>query len=225
MKPLILMILDGWGIREEKENNATALSDTPNIDSYFKSYPSTILGASGLSVGLPKGQMGNSEVGHLNIGAGRIVYQDFLRIDDAIISTSFFKNKILLKTIKNVKVNPNKKLHLMGLVGPGGVHSHSRHLFALLKLAKQCRLNKNQVIIHCFLDGRDTPQKSTVPFIQNLEKKMEEIGVGVIATVMGRYYAMDRDNRWNRIQKAYEAMTNGKGKLASNPQKAVEDVY
>ena len=224
IKPLILIILDGWGIKKQIDNNAIALADTPNMDDYQRIYPFTTLGASGLDVGLPEGQMGNSEVGHINIGAGRIVPQEFLIIDKSIENKSFFENRVLVKAIERVKDKP-KKLHLMGLIGPGGVHSHSRHLYALLEMAKSNGLKKNQVIIHCFLDGRDTPQKSAKPYIKKLEEKIKELDSGKIATVIGRYYAMDRDNRWDRTEKAYRAMVYGKGRKAKTAEKAVEIAY
>ncbi len=202
-KPVCLIILDGWGINPEKEGNAIALARTPNMDSFYKEYPNTQLNSSGEAVGLPEGQMGNSEVGHLNIGAGRIVYQDFTRITKSIKDGDFFTNKVLLKAIQKVKKN-NKSLHLMGLVSDGGVHSHMDHLKALIELAKINGVSN--LYIHAFLDGRDVPPQSALPFLEELQAFLKEKNIGEIATVSGRYYAMDRDNRWDRTEKAYDAL-------------------
>ena len=191
-KPLILIIMDGFGIAPP-EGNAIYAAKTPNLDRYFSTYPTTQIGASGLDVGLPDGQMGNSEVGHTNIGAGRIVYQELTRITKSIGDGDFFENEAFLKAIENVKKH-GTALHLMGLVSPGGVHSHETHLYGLLELAKRNGLEN--VYVHCFLDGRDVPPASASGYVQNLQDKIREIGVGKIATVEGRYYAMDRDNRW-----------------------------
>ncbi len=219
--PLLLMILDGYGLRDNKEANAIASAKTPNLDRLFSTYPHTTLDASGLSVGLPEGQMGNSEVGHLNIGAGRIVYQDLTRITSSIREGDFFRNKVLLDAMKYVK-NHNSSLHLMGLLSDGGVHSHISQLYALLELAKKQGINK--VYIHALLDGRDVPPKSALTYIKDAQKKMKELG-GEFATISGRYYAMDRDKRWERVEKAYNAMSAGAGITAENASAAVENAY
>ncbi len=219
--PLLLTILDGYGIRESKEGNAIASAKTPNLDRLFSTYPHTTLDASGLSVGLPDGQMGNSEVGHLNIGAGRIVYQDLTRITNSIQEGEFFKNKVLLNAMNNVKKH-NSSLHLAGLLSDGGVHSHISHLYALLELAKKHGIKK--AYVHAFLDGRDVPPKSALTYIKDAQKKMKGLG-GEFATIMGRYYAMDRDKRWERVEKAYDAMTSGKGITAETAALAVENAY
>jgi len=221
-KPVALIILDGFGIRENKFGNAIKAAKLPNYNNYINNYPNTKISASGLDVGLPEGQMGNSEVGHLNIGAGRIVYQELTRITREIQLGNFYNNPKFLDVISYVK-NNGKKLHLMGLVSNGGVHSHIEHLFALIELAKQEGLD--QVYIHCFLDGRDTPPKSTIGFISALEDKIKQVGVGRIATVSGRYYSMDRDKRWDRIQLAYDAMVLGKGRIATDALNAVDIAY
>jgi 2,3-bisphosphoglycerate-independent phosphoglycerate mutase len=210
-KPVVLMILDGYGLNEKKEGNAVAQGKTPVMDELMRSYPFVRGNASGMAVGLPEGQMGNSEVGHLNMGAGRIVYQELTRITKEIQDGTFFENPALLKAVENCKKN-NSALHLMGLLSDGGVHSHNTHLYGLLELAKRSGLEK--VYVHCFLDGRDTPPASGKEFAEALQKKMEELGVGKIATVMGRYYAMDRDNNWDRVKLAYDAMTKGEGLTA-----------
>ncbi len=220
-RPLLLMILDGYGLRENKEGNAIATAKKPNLDKLFSSYPHSILDASGLSVGLPEGQMGNSEVGHLNIGAGRIVYQDLTRITKSIREGDFYRNKTLLQAMENVKKH-NSSLHLVGLLSDGGVHSHITHLYALLELAKKQGIKK--VYVHAFLDGRDVPPKSALVYIKDAEKKMKELG-GEFATVIGRYYAMDRDKRWERVEKAYNAMTAGLGIAAETAALAVENAY
>ena len=221
-KPTVLMILDGFGLNEKTEANGVKLANTPNIDKLMKTYPCVEGFASGLDVGLPHGQMGNSEVGHLNIGAGRIVYQELTRITKAIEDGEFYKNEALLVAIDNCKKN-NSALHLYGLLSDGGVHSHNNHLYALLKLAK--KHNLEEVYVHAFLDGRDTPPASGKDYIEELEEKMREIGIGKIATVIGRYYAMDRDNRWDREKLAYDAMVNGEGKFAKSAQAAVQGSY
>ena len=220
-KPLLLMILDGFGIAK-KEGNAIASAKTPNIDKIFSENPITQIGSSGLNVGLPEGQMGNSEVGHTNIGAGRVVYQELTRITKSIEDGDFFENPEFLKAIENVK-NNNSKLHIMGLLSNGGVHSHNNHLYALIELAKKNGIK--DVYIHAFLDGRDVPPKSGKDFVIECENKLSEIGVGKIASVMGRYYAMDRDNRWDRVEKAYNAMVLGEGDFCESPSKAVELSY
>lgn len=204
-----LIIMDGFGCREEEHGNAIRLQGTPNLDAILAEYPHTRIGASGLSVGLPDGQMGNSEVGHLNIGAGRIVYQELTRITKAISDGDFFENPVLNAAMDDAK-EKGTALHLMGLLSDGGVHSHNAHLYALLELAKKKGLEK--VYIHAFMDGRDVAPISGKGFIEELEVKLAEIGVGRIATVSGRYYAMDRDNRWDRVEKAYRAMVYGEGR-------------
>ena len=221
-RPTVLMILDGFGLNEKHEANAVYEAKTPVIDGLMEKYPFVKGYASGMAVGLPDGQMGNSEVGHLNMGAGRIVYQELTRITKGIQDGDFFKNEELLKAVNNAKEN-GSALHLYGLLSDGGVHSHNTHLYALLELAKKEGLEK--VYVHCFLDGRDTPPASGKEFVQELEDKMKEIGVGKIATVMGRYYAMDRDNRWDRVEKAYAALTKGEGIPADSAVAAVENSY
>lgn len=221
-KPLLLCILDGYGINKEEKGNAIFAAPTPNMDKYLKTCPNTVLKASGLAVGLPEGQMGNSEVGHTNIGAGRIVYQELTRITKAINDGDFFKNDEFLAAIKNCK-DKNSALHVMGLLSDGGVHSHNTHIYAIAELAKREGLEK--VYFHCFLDGRDVPPSSGKDYVFELENELKKIGVGKIATVMGRYYAMDRDNRWERVSKAYEAMVLGTGETAENAVSAVENSY
>lgn len=222
IKPTMLIILDGWGLGKEYEGNAIYLADTPNFDRYLKKYPNTKLEASGMAVGLPEGQMGNSEVGHLNIGSGRIVYQELTKITKSIENEEFFNKKEFLQAIDNVKKNKSK-LHIMGLLSDGGVHSHNTHLYALLELCR--RQSLEDVYIHVFLDGRDVPPTIGKKHLQELEEKITEIGVGHIATVSGRYYAMDRDNRWERTKLAYEAMVLGKGKKDTSPIEAVQKSY
>ena len=221
-RPTVLMILDGYGLNPIKEHNAVALANTPVMDRLMKEYPFVQGQASGLFVGLPDGQMGNSEVGHLNMGAGRIVYQDLTRITKAIQDGDFFENEVLLKAMENVKAH-DSQLHLYGLLSDGGVHSHNTHVYALLEMAKRHGLKK--VFVHCFLDGRDTPPESGAEYAQQLQDKMNEIGVGKIGVVSGRYYAMDRDNRWDRIEKAYRALTLGEGVPATDGVQAIKDSY
>ena len=221
-KPVMLMILDGFGIAEKSEGNAVALANKPNFDRLVKEYPNTQLQASGMAVGLPEGQMGNYEVGHLNIGAGRIVYQELTRITKSIADKDFFENEALLKAMKNAKEN-NTSLHLMGLLSNGGVHSHIDHLRGLLEFAKKEGLQK--VYVHAFMDGRDVPPSSGAEFIKETEAMMKEVGVGEIATVSGRYYAMDRDNRWERVELAYNALVLGKGETAESAEKAIQNSY
>jgi 2,3-bisphosphoglycerate-independent phosphoglycerate mutase len=221
-KPVLLMLLDGWGLNPQRENNAIAQAATPNMDRLCREYPSTDIGTSGLSVGLPEGQMGNSEVGHLNIGAGRIVYQDLTRISKAIDDGDFFINPVLLDCIRKTKA-AGGRLHLSGLLSDGGVHSHNTHLYALLKLAK--REGLAEVFVHCLLDGRDTPPRSGADYLAQLEDEIRRIGVGKIATVIGRYYAMDRDNRWERVEKAYAAIVHGEGREFPAPALAIEQSY
>ena len=220
-KPLVLMILDGFGIAPT-EGNAIAAANKPNLDKIFAENPHTQIGASGMDVGLPDGQMGNSEVGHTNIGAGRIVYQELTRITKSAQDGDMDKNEALLKAMNNAKDN-GKALHLMGLLSDGGVHSHNTHLYALLEMAK--RVGVEKVFVHCFMDGRDVPPSSGKDYVKKLMDKLEEIGVGKIATVMGRYYAMDRDNRWERVEKAYAAMVYGEGEQAEYPLCAMQNSY
>ena len=221
-KPIMLMILDGFGINENEKGNAVKLANTPNIDKLMKTWPTTQIHTSGLAVGLPEGQMGNSEVGHTNIGAGRVVYQDLTRITKSIEDGEFFSIKELTAAIDNCK-KYNSKLHIMGLLSDGGVHSHIRHLFAILELAK--RKDFEDVYVHCFLDGRDTPPASGEGYLLKLEEKMKEKGVGKIATIEGRFYAMDRDKRWNRVKEAYDAIVNGVGEKATTALSAIEASY
>ena len=221
-KVTMLMILDGFGDNKNKDGNAIKLAKAPNIDKLMKKYPNTDIYTSGLHVGLPEGQMGNSEVGHTNIGAGRIVYQELTRITKSIEEGEFFSNPEFIAAIDNCKKN-HSKLHIMGLLSDGGVHSHNRHLYGLLEMAK--RRDFEDVYVHCFLDGRDTPPASAENYIIQLENKMKEKGIGKIATISGRFYSMDRDKRWQRIEKSYNAMVNGKGIKATSPIKAIEDSY
>ncbi len=208
MKPTMLMILDGYGINANTKGNAIAQAHKPNLDEIFSSYPNTTLKACGLDVGLPEGQMGNSEVGHLNIGAGRIVYQELTRITKSIEDKSFFTNSKLNKAMNHC-ISNNSALHLFGLLSDGGVHSHIEHLNALIRMAKDKGLS--EVFVHCFLDGRDVPPRCAAKYITELEDYMHETGLGKIATVCGRYYAMDRDKRWDRVRSAYDAMTLSEG--------------
>lgn len=221
-KPVVLMILDGYGLNEKSEGNAVALAKTPVMDELMRTCPFVRGNASGMAVGLPEGQMGNSEVGHLNMGAGRIVYQELTRITKEIQDGTFFENPALLMAVENCKKN-GSALHLMGLLSDGGVHSHNTHLYGLLELAKRNGLEK--VYVHCFLDGRDTPPASGKEFAEALRDKMEEIGVGRIASVMGRYYAMDRDNNWDRVKLAYDAMTKGEGLKAKCGICGIQESY
>jgi len=221
-KLTMLMILDGFGDNAEQKGNAIKNAKTPNIDKLMKTCPTTQINTSGLAVGLPEGQMGNSEVGHTNIGAGRVVYQELTRITKSIEDGDFFSVPEFVKAIENCKQN-NTKLHIMGLVSDGGVHSHIRHLFGLLELAK--RKDFEDVYVHCFLDGRDTPPASAENYIMQLEDKMKEKGIGKIASISGRFFAMDRDNRWQRVQKTYDAMVNGIGEKATSAISAIESSY
>ena len=218
----MLMILDGFGINEKEEGNAIKIAKTPFLDKLMKQNPTTTIKTSGLDVGLPEGQMGNSEVGHTNIGAGRIVYQELTRITKSIEDGDFFSIPELVGAIENCKKH-NSKLHIMGLLSDGGVHSHIRHLYAILELAK--RKDFEDVYVHCFLDGRDTPPASAEGYIADLEKKMEEKGVGKIASITGRFYAMDRDKRWERVSKAYDAIVNGIGEKETSASIAIEKSY
>jgi 2,3-bisphosphoglycerate-independent phosphoglycerate mutase len=219
-RPILLMILDGYGLRKNKKGNAIASASTPNLDMLFSIYPHSVLDASGESVGLPEGQMGNSEVGHLNIGAGRIVYQDLTRISRSIREGDFFENRVLHTSMENVRKH-NSSLHLMGLLSDGGVHSHKTHLYALLLMAK--RKGIDRVYVHAFLDGRDVPPRSALNYLKETEIKMKELG-GEFASISGRYYAMDRDKRWDRVEKAYDVMTSG-GIMAESAGSAVEKAY
>ena len=221
-KPYALIIMDGYGVNERHEGNAIFSAKTPNMDSYLKSYPNSIIHASGMDVGLPEGQMGNSEVGHTNIGAGRIVYQELTRITKAIADGDFFENVALKNAVENCKKN-NAALHLMGLLSDGGVHSHINHLFGLLEMAKKNGLEK--VFVHCFMDGRDVSPTSGADFAESLVAKIRELGTGAIATVMGRYYAMDRDNRWERVVEAYNAMVKGEGNKDTSAVNAIKKSY
>ncbi|MBU5315967.1 2,3-bisphosphoglycerate-independent phosphoglycerate mutase [Clostridium bornimense] len=221
-KPTLLAILDGFGLTNHVEGNAVAAANTPNIDKYVEMYPHTKIGASGMAVGLPDGQMGNSEVGHLNIGAGRIVYQSLTKITKSINDGDFFTNPALVKAVNNVK-NNGGALHLMGLLSPGGVHSHIDHLKGLIDLAKKNDIK--EVYVHGFLDGRDVAPASALEYIAEIENYMNEVGVGKIATLSGRYYAMDRDNRWERVELAYNAMVLGEGETAETAVSAVEKSY
>jgi len=221
-KPLMLMILDGWGINPNRENNAVALANTPNLDRLLQNYPHAPILTSGMAVGLPEGQMGNSEVGHLNLGAGRIVYQDLTLISKAIDDGDFFTNPTLLDCIAKTRA-AGGRLHLAGLVSDGGVHSHNTHLYALVELAKQQGLQ--DVFVHCLLDGRDTPPQSGADYLAQLEEELTRLGTGKVATVMGRYYAMDRDNRWDRVEKAYNAMVWGQGECHATSADAIAQSY
>lgn len=220
--PMALIIMDGYGLNKTIEGNAVAAANKPNLDKYFATCPNSQLSASGLDVGLPDGQMGNSEVGHTNIGAGRIVYQMLVKISKDIQDGDFFKNQVILDAMEDSKKN-DSALHLMGLLSNGGVHSHNEHLYGLLEMAKRNGLKK--VYVHCFLDGRDVPPTSGADFMRELVEKMKEIGIGSVATVMGRFYAMDRDNAWDRVEKAYDAMVLGEGVQENDPVQAIENSY
>lgn len=221
-KPTVLMILDGYGLNDKKEHNAVSEANTPVMDKLMRLCPYVRGNASGMAVGLPEGQMGNSEVGHLNMGAGRIVYQELTRITKSIQDGDFFEIPEFLTAAENCRKN-NSALHLFGLVSDGGVHSHNTHIYGLLEMAKRAGLNN--VFVHCFLDGRDTPPASGKEFVTELEKKMKEIGVGRVASVMGRYYAMDRDKNWDRVQKAYEVLTQGNGEKSEAAAAGIQASY
>ena len=221
-KPVLLMILDGYALTEQTHGNAIAAANTPNLDRLMASYPNTLIGASGLDVGLPDGQMGNSEVGHTNMGAGRVVYQELTRISKAIADGDFFENPALVRAMENAK-EKNAALQLIGLISDGGVHSHGTHLSALLRMAKDYGLEK--VYVHCFMDGRDVSPKTGKGYIARLEEEMRSIGVGKIATVIGRYYPMDRDARWDRVEQAYATMVYGEGAICSDAQQIMQDSY
>ncbi|MBT0651500.1 2,3-bisphosphoglycerate-independent phosphoglycerate mutase [Geomobilimonas luticola] len=220
-QPLLLMILDGWGLNPDPAHNAIAQARTPNMTGLCREYPCTDIGTSGMSVGLPDGQMGNSEVGHLNIGAGRIVYQDLTRISKSISDGDFFNNPVLLDCIRRTKA-AGGRLHLAGLVSDGGVHSHNSHLYGLLELARREGV---ETFVHCLMDGRDTPPKSGAGFLAQLEAEIEKIGAGKIATVIGRYYAMDRDNRWERVEQAYNAIVRGMGEQRKSAADTMAESY
>jgi len=215
-------VLDGWGISVPGPGNAVTLANTPNMDKLYASYPHTQLEASGEAVGLPKGEAGNTETGHLNIGAGRIVYQDLARINLSIADRSFFTNEVILNAFSHAKKN-NSDLHLMGLVGAGGVHSNLEHLFALITIAKQ--QNFKNLYLHLFTDGRDSPPTASKAYINKIREILQKEGVGSIASIMGRYWAMDRDRRWDRTSKAYFALTRGQGNLVKTPEEAIEMSY
>ncbi len=221
-RPTMLMILDGFGLNDRKSGNAVAQARTPNLDRIFDKYPHTRLSACGLAVGLPEGQMGNSEVGHLNIGAGRVVYQELTRITKSIEDGGFFENQALCAAMDHA-LSKGSALHLLGLVSDGGVHSHISHLFALLDMAKKKGLSR--IYVHCFLDGRDVPPRCAGEYIEALQAHMDQLGVGEIATVSGRYYAMDRDKRWERLETAYDCMTLGQGFKAATGCAAVDAAY
>jgi len=220
MKPLAIIIMDGFGISPIKKGNAIARAHKPNLERFWKDYPTTTLAASGLAVGLPRGQMGNSEVGHLNMGGGRIVYQDYTRISLAVEQGTIAENEVLLQTMEKAK---GARLHLIGLLSDGGVHSHNTHLYALLQMASKMGLEN--VYVHAVLDGRDVPPRSALGYLQELEEKLRQIGTGKVATLSGRYFAMDRDKRWERVEKAYRCLTDDEGLRAITAKEAVENGY
>ncbi len=219
---VVLLILDGWGYRSDPTGNSIATANTPNMDRYWAAYPHTTLSASGKAVGLPAGEAGNTETGHLNLGAGRIVYQDLLRINMSIADDGFYQNTALLEAINHAKHN-SSNLHIMGLIGAGGVHSNIEHLFAILELCKKQKFDR--VYLHLFTDGRDSPPQAADHYIDQINSVTKKLGLGRIATIIGRYWAMDRDFRWDRVEKAYRALTEGVGKHATDPKKAVEESY
>lgn len=221
-KPTMLLIMDGYGVSGQQAGNAIAAANKPNLDRIFATYPHTTIGASGLQVGLPEGQMGNSEVGHLNIGAGRIVYQELTKITKSVKDGDFFENPVLNEAMDHA-LSKGSSLHLLGLLSDGGVHSHIEHLLALIGMAARKGLEK--VFVHGFLDGRDVPPRCAVQYVIQCEETMKQIGVGSIATISGRYYSMDRDNRWERVALAYQAMTSGIGEYADSAVAAVENAY
>ncbi|HEX4459090.1 MAG TPA: 2,3-bisphosphoglycerate-independent phosphoglycerate mutase [Polyangia bacterium] len=222
IKRTVLVVLDGFGERADRSGNAVRLAQTPSFDRLYREYPHTLVNTSGLAVGLPEGQMGNSEVGHMNMGSGRIVYQDLTRINKSISDGDFFENGALVGAIDSAKAR-GKALHLLGLTSPGGVHSSLEHAYAILELCKRRGLDK--VYWHAFTDGRDTPPKSAAATLREIETKIAQIGVGKIATIIGRYFAMDRDNRWDRVEKAYRMLTAGEGERATDAVAAVENRY
>ncbi|MGA8101812.1 MAG: 2,3-bisphosphoglycerate-independent phosphoglycerate mutase, partial [Candidatus Acidiferrales bacterium] len=228
-KPIVLTVLDGWGYRAETKGNAIALARKPNYDKLLQKFPNTLIHTSGPYVGLPEGQMGNSEVGHLNIGAGRIVQMDITRLDQLIASGEFYSQRLLKEAMARGR---ERQLHLIGLVSDGGVHSQIQHLYSLLRMARENQVER--VYVHCFMDGRDTPPNSGIEYIRQLQQKLREYTLGQIASISGRYYAMDRDNRWERIEQAYRAMVHGDAKekfadasaaLKSNYEKGVTDEF
>jgi 2,3-bisphosphoglycerate-independent phosphoglycerate mutase len=221
-KPLLLVVLDGWGLRAEREANAIAIAGTPAMDALMREFPWTAIQTSGLSVGLPEGQMGNSEVGHTNLGAGRVVYQDLVRINRAVDDGSFFQNPALLQACARARAGSGA-LHLLGLLSDGGVHSHVEHLHACLELAR--REGVPRALVHAFLDGRDTPPRSGLEYLRAFEKRIADKGYGKVATVCGRYWAMDRDKRWDRVAEAWKAMVRGEGYRAASGVRAVEEAY
>ena len=221
-KPLVLVVLDGWGLRKEREANAIAIAGTPSMDALANEFPHTALKTSGLAVGLPDGQMGNSEVGHTNLGAGRIVYQDLVRINRAVEDGSFFQNPVLQEAVKRAR-QESGAIHFMGLFSDGGVHSHVEHLHALLELAR--REGVPRAFVHAFLDGRDVPPKSGLEFMRAFEKRLAGTGYGKVATVMGRFWAMDRDKRWDRVEQAWAAIVRGEGHKAASGVAAIEEAY
>ncbi len=220
--PVALIILDGWGLNKESQGNAVRQARTPRLDALTAEYPTTWLKASGLDVGLPDGQMGNSEVGHLNIGSGRIIYQDLTRISHSIETGDFFSNPVLREAMAQIRQSGGK-LHLMGLLSDGGVHSHNTHLYSLVEMAK--REGVSQVCIHALMDGRDTPPQGGINYLKQLEVELARIGLGQVATIIGRYYAMDRDNRWDRVERAWRAMTSGHGQTATSSVQAIQAAY
>lgn len=221
-KPVVLCIMDGFGKNPSDYGNAISAAETPNLDRLISEFPMTYIGASGMDVGLPDGQMGNSEVGHTNIGAGRVVYQELTRITKSIADGDFFENEALKNAVQSA-IDNGTALHLMGLMSDGGVHSHNSHIWAIVELAKKMGLQK--VYLHCIMDGRDVPPTSGKDFVAEAEEKLKEIGVGKIATVVGRFYAMDRDNRWERVSRAYNAFVKGEGIQTNDPVKAIEESY
>src|SRR6201997_2429958 len=220
-KPIVLTVLDGWGYRAETKGNAIALAHKPTYDQLLKNFPNTLIQTSGPFVGLPEGQMGNSEVGHMNIGAGRIVHMDITRIDLMIVNKQLQSVPLFQQAMERGR---QRQLHFLGLLSDGGVHSHIHHLFALLEMARQQKIEK--VFVHCVIDGRDTPPNSGRDYVRQLQQKMRELGVGEIAALVGRYYAMDRDNRWERIELAYRAMVHGEAETRmSDPVAALQRSY
>jgi len=221
-KPVVMMVLDGWGISASCDANAACLADTPQLDRLQQDFTTSRLGTSGLDVGLPAGQMGNSEVGHLNIGAGRVVYQDLTRISRAVDDGSFSDNPQLVQLCRRLAASGGT-LHLVGLLSDGGVHSHNNHLYALLRLARQIRVS--EVCIHAILDGRDTPPRSAAGYLAELEHEIETVGIGRVATITGRYWTMDRDQRWDRVERGYRLMTEGVGQIAVSSAEAISAAY